>query len=146
MNSIKPYILKAYYDWIIASDRTPYLVVDASFQSLRAPRDFVEQNRIVFNISPLAAHDLSIDYMKGSLSFQARFKGVVQFIYVPIAAILAIYAREDGRGMIFDAEEETTTSISLHWSNENPPEKTNHTSETSKTKKTFSSSNSQIKN
>ncbi len=103
MTSNKPYLIRALYDWIVDNHQTPHLLVDTSGDDLSVPIDFVEDDRIVLNISPSAVHDL--DLSNDYINFKARFSGQSMNVYFPCAAVLAIYARENGRGMIFPEEE-----------------------------------------
>ena len=104
MNSNRPYLLRALYDWICDNHLTPYLLVDTSGDDLNVPQDFVEDNRIVLNISPSAVRDL--DLSNDYINFKARFSGQSMSVYFPVEAVLAIYAKENGRGMIFPEEEQ----------------------------------------
>lgn len=104
MNSNRPYLLRALYDWICDNHLTPYLLVDTSGGDLNVPFDFVEDNRIVLNIAPSAVRDL--DLSNDYINFKARFSGQSMSVYFPVEAVLAIYAKENGRGMIFPEEEE----------------------------------------
>jgi stringent starvation protein B len=103
MTSNKPYLLRALYDWICDNHFTPYLLVDATGDDLSIPFDFVEDNKLVLNISPNAVRDL--DLSNDFINFKARFSGQSMNVYFPVGAVLAIYANENGRGMIFQEEE-----------------------------------------
>ncbi|AZZ90482.1 MULTISPECIES: ClpXP protease specificity-enhancing factor [unclassified Hahella] len=102
MTPSRPYLLRALNEWILDNHLTPYVVVDASLQGVDVPRDFVSNGQIVLNISPQAVRGLNIgnDY----LEFSARFGGVPRQVSVPIMAVLAIYAKENGQGMVFGSE------------------------------------------
>lgn len=102
MKPSRPYLVKALYDWLLDCDLTPHLLVDANYSNVTVPTQFVEDGQIVLNINPSAVRDFYLDDQ--ALSFNARFSGQPMDIYVPIAAILAIYAREDGQGMGFGGE------------------------------------------
>jgi stringent starvation protein B len=91
-------------DWMIDCGHTPHLIVDAVPEGVRVPKAYVKEGRIVLNISPNATQSLQID--GEAVSFNARFGGVAQVIHVPIDAVLGIYARETGQGMVFSAEGE----------------------------------------
>ena len=116
MTSNKPYLIRALYDWIVDNHLTPHLLVDTSGDDLSVPVDFVEDDRIVLNISPSAVRDLDLsnDYIK----FKARFSGQSMNVYFPCSAVQAIYARENGRGMIFPEEEEFDDSGTAESENE----------------------------
>jgi stringent starvation protein B len=104
MNSTRPYLIRAFYEWIVDSGCTPHIVVNAEFKDVMVPREFVEGGQIVLNIAMPAVQDLALN--NDAVSFKARFGGVAHDVYVPITAVLAIYARENGRGMVFSEEDE----------------------------------------
>lgn len=103
MNSSRPYLLRALYEWIVDNDCTPHLLVNAEHAQARVPESFVNDGQIVLNISPSAVRYLEMD--NAAVSFEGRFGGVPHQLYVPVEAVLAIYARENGQGMVFDAAE-----------------------------------------
>ena len=103
MTSSRSYLLRALYDWIVDNECTPYVLINAMLPEVQVPQQHVKDGQIVLNVSPLAVKRLSID--KDALSFNARFGGVETDIYAPISAIMGIYARENGQGMIFETEE-----------------------------------------
>lgn len=98
----RPYLLRAYYDWFLDNDLTPYLVVDAFYPNTVVPDDFVKEGQIVLNISPNACGNLQLGNDK--ILFNARFKGLPREISVPLGAVVAIYARENGDGVMFEPE------------------------------------------
>ena len=102
MSSNRPYLVKAYYDWIVANDCTPHLVVDTHQPGVSVPQSHVTDGQIVLNIAPRAAQNFIMD--DTAVSFNTRFGGIPTDIYVPINAILGIYARENGQGMAFEPE------------------------------------------
>lgn len=102
MTPSRPYIMRALYDWIVDNDNTPYLLVDAGIDEVMVPQQFVQDGQIVLNISPGAIMDLDIS--NDAVSFNGRFGGVATDIYVPVLAVVGIYARENGQGMVFEAE------------------------------------------
>ena len=104
MLSNRPYLLRAFYQWIVDSNCTPVLVIDANNPRAKIPHDFVEGDEIVFNVSPTAVRDLKI--LNDLIEFKASFSGVIHIISAPIKAILAVYAEENGEGIFFDAEED----------------------------------------
>lgn len=99
----RPYFLRAVNDWILDQGLTPYLLVDASWPGADVPLAYVEDGRIVLNINPSAVRDLLL--ANEEVSFSARFSGTTHWIRAPIGAVLGIYARENGEGLFFDAEE-----------------------------------------
>lgn len=103
MTPSRPYIMRALYEWIVDNDCTPYMLVDAMLEDVMVPQQFVKDGQIVLNISPGAVVELNI--ANDAVSFNGRFGGVATDIYVPVAAVIGIYARENGQGMVFDAEE-----------------------------------------
>ena len=97
--------MRALYEWIVDNDCTPYVLVDSTGSDVMVPQQFVKDGQIVLNISPSAVMDLTIG--NDAMTFNGRFGGVATDIYVPIAAVVGIYARENGQGMVFEPEEGT---------------------------------------
>ena len=104
MNSLKPYLIRAVYDWCVDSDLTPYLLVNTESADVIVPRQSVQDGRIVLNLKPQAVHNLALGIEK--IEFNARFGGRPMLVKIPLGAVLAIYARENGQGMVFDGTEE----------------------------------------
>lgn len=104
MTSLKPYLIRSIYEWIIDNDLTPYLLVDAENSLAVLPRQFVEDGKIILNIRPEAIQGLVIG--NDDIQFNARFGGKPMHLVAPIGAVMAIYAKENGKGMIFDQEED----------------------------------------
>ncbi len=104
MSSNRPYLLRAIYDWISDNDLTPYLLVDASADGVNVPAQVIKNGQVVLNLAMRAVAKL--DLGNEWISFQARFSGVSQSIRVPVGAVLALYAQENGQGMMFPAEEQ----------------------------------------
>ena len=102
MTSSRPYIIRAIYEWIVDNDCTPHLLVDASGDDVVVPSAYVSDGQIVLNISPTAV--VSLQMGNDAISFNGRFGGQPIDIYAPIASVMGIYARENGQGMIFEAE------------------------------------------
>lgn len=105
MSDITPsrgYLVRALFDWIVDNDLTPHLVVAAQVPGTTVPDAYVQDGQITLNISPSAVRDLYMD--AEAVSFNARFGGVPMQVYVPVAAIVAIFARENGQGMGFGME------------------------------------------
>lgn len=102
MSSTRPYLVRAIYDWIVDNRCTPHLLLDAGVQGLRAPRQAIKDGRVVLNIAPHAVDRLELGLEE--IRFNARFSGVSHTIVAPVEAVLAIYARENGQGMMFPAE------------------------------------------
>jgi stringent starvation protein B len=99
VNSRRPYLLRAMHEWITDNGQTPHIVVDAEVEGVGVPRQFVKDGKIILNISRSATQGLRLG--NDALTFQARFSGVTSSIAIPIRAVLGIYARETGQGMIF---------------------------------------------
>ena len=102
MNPSRPYLMRGLYEWVLDNDCTPYVLVDANILGVQVPMEHVNDGQIVLNVSPGAVRDLLIN--NDAMSFNARFAGVTQNVYVPIVAVLAIYAKENGEGMVFGNE------------------------------------------
>ena len=103
MNSSRPYLLRALYEWIVDNDCTPHLLVNSEFKGVQVPSGYASDGQIVLNVSPSAVRHLLMD--NDAVSFEGRFAGVAQRLFVPAQAVLAIYARENGQGMVFELEE-----------------------------------------
>jgi stringent starvation protein B len=91
------------YQWIVDNGTTPYLLVDAENNASQVPTDHIQDGKIVLNIAPMAISGLTLG--DDAITFSARFSGKSQTITVPIEAVLAIYARENGQGMMFTEED-----------------------------------------
>ncbi|MCP5324975.1 MAG: ClpXP protease specificity-enhancing factor [Oceanospirillaceae bacterium] len=102
MTPSRPYLVRGLFEWILDNDQTPYILVDANAQGVAVPQEFVQNGQIVLNISPNAVRELLIE--NEQISFSARFSGITHQIFVPVLAVLAIYARENGQGMVFGHE------------------------------------------
>ena len=103
MSSSRPYLIRAIYDWIVDNGLTPYLLVDARSHGVVVPTEFVDDGKIVLNVAPSAVEMLRMG--NDRISFQARFSGTPRRIDFPATATLAIYARENGQGMMFGDSE-----------------------------------------
>src|SRR5210317_34695 len=97
--------MRALYEWIVDNDCTPYVLVDATVAEVQVPQQFVKDGQIVLTISPSAVMDLNIT--NDAVFFNGRFGGVATDVYVPVSAVVGIYARENGQGMVFEPEEIT---------------------------------------
>ncbi|MBA1230063.1 ClpXP protease specificity-enhancing factor [Pseudomonas viridiflava] len=122
MNSSRPYLVRALYEWIVDNDCTPHVLVNAEYPSVQVPQGFANDGQIVLNVSPSAVRHLHMD--NEAVSFEGRFGGVPHTLYVPVAAILGIYARENGQGMVFDLEPslEEDEEIELDDGDDTPPD------------------------
>ena len=101
MTKKRPYLLRAMHEWISDSNQTPHIVVDASIEGVEVPRQYVQGGKIILNVSSNATSMLSLG--NEIVRFRARFGAATYDVSVPIAAVLGIYARETGQGMIFSA-------------------------------------------
>lgn len=98
----RPYLLRAFYDWLLDNQLTPHLVVDITAAGVEVPMEFARDGQIVLNIAPRAVGNLELG--NDEVRFNARFGGIPRQVNVPMAAILAIYARENGAGTMFEPE------------------------------------------
>ena len=96
--SLRPYLLRAVHEWITDRGETPQVVVQAGRDDVQAPKDRVRDGRLVLNISYQATRNLQMG--KDTLSFEARFGGVARFVSVPMDAVLCIFSRENGQGVV----------------------------------------------
>ena len=104
MTSSKPYLVRALYQWILDNDNTPYILVDTGSEQVSVPNGIASDGKVVLNLAPAAIQNLEMT--NDFVSFSARFNGAAEQIFVPVASILAIYARENGEGTMFPSEEE----------------------------------------
>lgn len=107
MRSNRPYLIRAFFDWIVDNDCTPYVVIDAHYPGVEVPQNYVTDGQIVLNIAPRAVTSFNLDLE--SLSFSTRFGGVPIDIHVPVFAVVGIYSHENGQGMVFEHEEPDQT-------------------------------------
>jgi len=107
MTPLKPYLIRSIYDWVVDNNLTPHFLVDATHPQAKVPSEYIEEGKIILNARPAAIQGLSID--NESIQFNTRFSGQSVAIFIPIPAVLAVYAQENGRGMVFDPEEENDT-------------------------------------
>lgn len=103
MISNRSYLLKALYEWVLDNDCTPYIVISTEARNVQIPPGYAEDNRIILNISPGAVQELEIN--QSTIFFMSRFSGQAHAISAPVGAVIAIYAKESGEGMVFDLEE-----------------------------------------
>ena len=110
MTSNQPYLLRAFYEWIVDNDLTPYIVVDATNELVEVPQEFVKDGQIVLNVSPSACVNFSLDL--DGLSFQARFSGQPRRLSMPCEAVMAIYATEEDVARAQQERPETSEDVS----------------------------------
>jgi stringent starvation protein B len=112
MTPLKPYLIRAVYEWIVDNNLTPHLLVNANSNHGSLPMDYIEDGKIVLNIRPQAIEALSLG--NELIEFNARFGGKPMTITASVNAVMAIYAKENGKGLVFDQENND--------GNEPPPE------------------------
>ena len=111
MTSSVPYLIRAIYEWVVDNDLTPYLMVDANRPGIIVPQDYLDEHgRIILNISPGATSELLMS--NEEITFNARFSGQSMGVVVPTHSVRAIYARENGQGMMFDESKDSTDTAS----------------------------------
>lgn len=103
MTSLKPYLIRSVYEWINDNSLTPHILVNASNNHGNLPEDFIEDGKIVLNIRPQAVEALSLG--NELIEFNARFGGKPMTIVISVNAVMAIYAKENGKGLVFDQED-----------------------------------------
>lgn len=104
--SAKPYLLRGMVQWMEDNGLTPQMLVDATQPGVSVPQEHIKAGKIVLNIAAQAT--VRRDMANEHVSFGARFGGVARDVWVPMAAVLAVYARENGQGMTFPTEETDT--------------------------------------
>jgi stringent starvation protein B len=129
VRSRRPYLLRAMHEWISDCNQTPHIVVDAAIAGVEVPRQFVQGGKIILNVSTSATSGLSLG--NDFVSFRARFGAATYDVVVPIAAVLGVYARETGQGMIFSEADAPPEPPST------PPESPTNGSETKRAKPTL---------
>lgn len=115
MTSLKPYLIRSIYQWILDNNLTPYLLVDAENANAILPTQFIDDGKIVLNIRPEAVEAISLG--NELIEFNARFSGKSMHIIAPVVAVMALYAKENGKGMVFNPEDDDVDDTP-------PPEKT----------------------
>lgn len=103
ITSNRPYLIRALYDWIVDNGLTPHLLVNAEAEHVLVPQQFAQEGRIVLNVAPGAVRDLELG--NDWILFSARFGGIPMQVSIPPVAVLGIYAKENGRGMLFPEDE-----------------------------------------
>lgn len=105
MTDNKPYLIRALYDWIVDNDCTPFLTVQADIAGVQVPREFVQDGKITLSVAPRAVQSLNLG--NEDILFSATFGGELQDVRLPCRAVLAIFARENGQGMMFEVKPES---------------------------------------
>lgn len=103
MTSNRPYLIRGLYEWITDNGLTPHILADASADEMNVPPQAVNEGKVVLNLSRSAVRglDLGNDYIQCT----ARFGGVSQPVTIPVEAVMAVYARENGQGMLFPSDD-----------------------------------------
>ena len=117
--SRRPYLIRAVYDWAADNGYTPHLLISADAQGVAVPREFVKEGRITLNISPMAVQNL--DLARDPIRFFARFSGKPFEVEVPSGAVLAVFARENGEGIVFSEVESPVPGGGLNQPGQVPP-------------------------
>ncbi|MDB5969579.1 MAG: ClpXP protease specificity-enhancing factor [Hydrocarboniphaga sp.] len=104
--SRRPYLIRAIYDWATDNGYTPHLLVAADYEGVVVPREFVQEGRITLNVSGMAVQ--ALDMSSDPIWFSARFSGRSFDVQVPSGAVLAVFARENGEGIVFGEVEPPT--------------------------------------
>ena len=125
MTPNRPYLLRALYEWISANAMTPHILVDAGFTGVDVPEQAVQKGKVILNIDNAAVHELEMG--NEWLSFTARFSGRKHAVSVPLEAVLAIYSKENGQGMMFALDNEPLTPTAPDIGPEQPPRRTHLT-------------------
>lgn len=102
LTSTRPYLVRAIYQWMLDNNLTPYILVNTSVETTDVPTQYVKEDRIVLNISPTAVRELQLE--NEFVSFSARFEGIARQVYIPIQALVAIYTKENGKGLFFEQD------------------------------------------
>ena len=110
MTSSRPYLIRAMYQWIADNGMTPHLLVDVSVDGVQVPTEHVQNGKIILNVAPMAIGALILG--DEEITFSARFSGKSMSLYIPIEAVLAVYAKENGQGMMFSEDDGAVSSDS----------------------------------
>lgn len=114
--STKPYLIRSIYDWCSDNGFTPYISV-VVFDELDIPKEYIRNNEIIFNISAIAVHELTINH--NGLSFTARFNGIAKKLCIPLDAIKGIFAKEVNQGITFTSDNVEDIEAIGNFDNEN---------------------------
>jgi len=108
MTSSRPYLIRAMYQWIADNGMTPHLLVDVSVDGVQVPTEHIQNGKIILNIAPMAISGLILG--DAEITFNARFSGQPMELFIPVEAVLAVYAKENGQGMMFSADDGAISS------------------------------------
>ena len=104
MTSNRPHLIRAMYDWIVDNQMTPHILASTDHEQVQVPSEFVEDDKIILNIGPMAVQ--SLDLGQDAVRFDARFSGTSIHVTIPVECVCAIYARENGQGMMFPEDDD----------------------------------------
>ena len=102
MNSSRPYMVRALIEWITDNQMTPYIAIAVGSENVDIPAEYVVDERIVLNVSPMAVRNFEIN--QEEISFYSKFNGVSRYVKAPTGNIIAVYSKEGGEGMQFELE------------------------------------------
>ncbi len=108
MTSSRPYLIRAMYQWIADNGLTPHLLVDVSVDGVQVPAQHIQNGKIILNIAPMAISGLVLG--DAEITFSARFSGQPMGLHIPVEAVLAVYAKENGQGMMFSEDDGAISS------------------------------------
>lgn len=108
MTSSRPYLIRAMYQWIADNGMTPHLLIDAEQDDVIVPAEHIQNGKIILNIAPMAISSLVLG--DDEITFSARFSGQSMGIFIPVGAVLAIYAKENGQGMMFTDDDNAVSA------------------------------------
>ena len=108
MTSNRPYLLRALYEWISDNNMTPHILVDAAIDGVEVPEQAIQKGKVILNIDQAAVNELEMS--NDQVSFNARFSGRRHSVIVPVEAVLAIYSKENGQGMMFSEDDGAISS------------------------------------
>ena len=108
MTSSRPYLIRAMYQWIADNGMTPHLLVDVSVEGVQVPVEHIQNGKIILNIAPMAITGLVLGDTE--VTFSARFSGQSMGLHIPVEAVLAVYAKENGQGMMFSEDDGAVSS------------------------------------
>jgi len=120
MTSSRPYLIRAMYQWIADNGMTPHLLVDVSVDGVQVPTEHVQNGKIILNIAPMAISSLVLGDTE--ITFSARFSGQTMGLYIPIDAVLAVYAKENGQGMMFSEDDGAISAPDSDNDNDDDPD------------------------
>ncbi|MBL4712459.1 MAG: ClpXP protease specificity-enhancing factor [Gammaproteobacteria bacterium] len=121
MTSSRPYLVRAMYQWIADNGMTPHLLVDVTVDDVHVPVEHVQNGKIILNIAPMAINGLILG--DAEITFSARFSGKPMELHIPIDAVLAVYAKENGQGMMFSEDDGAMSSPDSDNDNDPSPDK-----------------------